>query len=673
MTASRTYGVDIPLTRGLNVLRAENTSGKSTALLAIVYVLGLERAIGTRLDVPLPYAMRERIRPDRTAAYEPVVESHVTVEIENSKGDLLTVRRDVAGGMDRKLARTWPCSIDDVDFGRGSQRDFFLHDPGAATREDGFHRYLAEFIGWNLPTVPRFDGDEVPLYIEALFPLFFVEQKRGWSTVLGPLPTQLGIQDLPRRVMEFLLDLDAGKVRRRRTELRRERLVLETRYRERRKELAEGSKFVRLTDVPNEPSAAFAQGGEVHLTVFYEDEWHPLAELMRTIRAQLSEFESTELAPVEDATAELHAALAERERAYGMLTSEVEVLRQDYQLALSERSAFEDRVRALETDLRRNQDAVKLQELGSTLGASLSHHQCPTCHQSVDTELLPTVSRSAMGLPENIAFLRSQLDLYRAMLGSANEGISAMAVRYQALREELHELQAQIRSVKKDLLRPARSPTRSELEGVVRLEARLERWAAQQERVDASIDDLRAIAAQWVAVQVELKELGSGQLTQTDKNKTAFVQSTLQRLLAQFGFSSFRPTDITLSLDDFRPQVTTEDENGDVAVRDIGFEASASDGVRLKWAYFLSLLRLSSRFATNHLGVLIFDEPGQQQMKEADLSSFFVASAESADGDRQLIVTTSQVLERVEQSLRDHTVNIVSFDGLMLQPLAAQG
>ena len=63
------------------------------------------------------------------------------------------------------------------------RRDFFLHDAGAAVREQGFHSYLAEFLGLELPVVPRFNGAECPLYLETVWPLFFVEQKRGWSTI----------------------------------------------------------------------------------------------------------------------------------------------------------------------------------------------------------------------------------------------------------------------------------------------------------------------------------------------------------------------------------------------------------------------------------------------------------------------------------------------------------
>ncbi|MCV7165749.1 hypothetical protein, partial [Mycobacterium stomatepiae] len=70
-------------------------------------------------------------------------------------------------------------------------RDFFVRRAGGAQREAGFHHFLADFIGWKLPNVTRMDGSEIPLYMETLFPYFYVEQKHGWSGVQARIPTYL--------------------------------------------------------------------------------------------------------------------------------------------------------------------------------------------------------------------------------------------------------------------------------------------------------------------------------------------------------------------------------------------------------------------------------------------------------------------------------------------------
>ena len=78
LTPSRTFGVDIPLKDGLNVIRADNTSGKSTCLMAVVYCLGLERSLGPNLNVPLPYAMRRRFRCREKAVHMSKCFSHTS-------------------------------------------------------------------------------------------------------------------------------------------------------------------------------------------------------------------------------------------------------------------------------------------------------------------------------------------------------------------------------------------------------------------------------------------------------------------------------------------------------------------------------------------------------------------------------------------------------------------
>lgn len=671
VSSSAVYGADLPLFVGLNVIQAANTSGKSTVALSILYGLGLERALGPKLDVPLPYAMRENIMRVPEGDAEPVLQSYVMLEIENSKGERLTIRRDVSGGSDRKLMQTWSSAIGKIENAEG-RRDFFLHDAGSATRADGFHYFLAKFIGWDLPPVPRFDGAEGTLYLEALFPMFFVEQKRGWVTTQGPLPSFLGIQDLPRRVMEFILDLDAGKVRRRRGELRRELALVEARFSAARKDLAEyAGSFVRLEGLPQQATAEFAISGSIRVAIFYEDEWMGYEQVAKGVAARVATFEQVGMRAVDELEEQLRKQLVEAEARYEELRTRQTLLQQDYQLSVEERRGLDRRIETLKVDLKRNLDAQKLQALGSTLGVAISSQACPTCHQNVEQELLPTVRSKAMGLEENISFIRSQIELYAAMMGAASDDIAMLGAQLKSIGDEAQDMRSNIRSLKSDLLRPGASLARSELEEIVRLQSRLERWASLQELVDGAIDGLRAIAREAIDIKEQLSNAGSGNLTVGDQDKITLLERSIQNLLQLFGFSSFKASEISLSEDDFRPQVLSKDEEGREIRRDIGFEASASDGIRLKWAYYLSILALSLKRHTHHLGLVVFDEPGQQQMKEVDLASFLGWSAEHVGDARQVIVTTSEVRERVRGAVEGFRANLLEFDSFILQPIAS--
>ena len=473
LTGSRTFGVDIPLKGGLNVIRADNTSGKSTCLMAVVYCLGLERSLGPNLSVPLPYAMTQRILAQRAGgSYEQVLQSYVMVEISNGSGDVLCVRRDVKGGADSKLVQTWlGGTIEDID-SHGEKRDFFLHDPGAAVSDQGFHSFLARFLDLQLPSVPRFNGSECPLYLETLWPLFFVEQKRGWSAIQGPFPTFLGIQDLSRRVMEFVLRLDVGEARRRHAELRKGIGRVEQRWRDKRGSLvARHRTVIRVSGLPATPTVEFSRGPEVSVSVYFGEEWMSVERLSVEVKRRREALEAGEPKDADAAQGELQLRLGQMEGVESELSARNTLLRQEYQVAVGEKDSLDRRLEALETDLRRNLDAQKLQALGSTAMGIVAEAMCPTCHQPMEGELLPEGGVAVMAVEENIAFVRSQLDMYRSIM-EVNEGtLRDLRTRYESVRLELADVRSSIRAVKNDLVRPAKALIWSEVERVIRLES----------------------------------------------------------------------------------------------------------------------------------------------------------------------------------------------------------
>ncbi|MBA7675526.1 hypothetical protein ES703_83762 [subsurface metagenome] len=73
---------------------------------------------------------------------------------------------------------------------------FFVGLEGAAQRERGFHYFLADFLKLELPNVKRFKGEDVPLYVECVAPLMFIEQIRGWSGIQATLPQGFGIRNV---------------------------------------------------------------------------------------------------------------------------------------------------------------------------------------------------------------------------------------------------------------------------------------------------------------------------------------------------------------------------------------------------------------------------------------------------------------------------------------------
>ena len=547
--------------------------------------------------------------------------------------------------------------------------DYFLHDPGSAVRADGFHAYLTDFLELELPSVPRFDGSDCPLYLEAVWPLFFVEQKRGWSSTQGPFPTFLRIQDLPRRVMEFVLDLDIGQARRRYAELSKEVRYLEQRWKDKRTDLVQKSRTItRVSGIPSTPTAEFAHDPEVIMSAYFEDEWISVDDLSSRIQARRHALEAVEPRDVEDAETEIQLQLRQREERNTELSAQNSLLQHEYQVAMTERGALDRRIATLEVDFRRNLDAQKLQRMGSDSLGVVTDKMCPTCHQPIAMELLPEEGVAVMAVEENIAFARSQLDMYRTMRKTTEDALNELRARFESVRQELSEIRRSIRALKKDLVRPANALIWSEVEELVRLEARLVRWMEIQEEIDGSVDELQNVAKDWISRKTELDSIRM-EMSLIDTNKIRMLMDRMQEYLRLFGFQSYDPKEIVLADDDFRPQVVVRDGGGEHLEQNIGFEASASDGIRLKWAYYLALLQVRRKYSTNHVGMLIFDEPGQQQMREVDLATFLGRAAEDTDEMGQIVISTSESVDRVRQSLTGKTVTIHDFDGFIIRPI----
>ncbi|MGR6008418.1 hypothetical protein ACT7CZ_06490 [Bacillus cereus] len=202
------FGTEISLENGFNILRARNTKGKSSSLNAILYALGIEELLGGKGAKTMKPVLKDKLLYLNKEI--PILESKVQLEISNNKNDIITLTRWIkSSSIDDKLIR--------VHFGPAIElkiknsletKDFYVHLQGAAIEKSGFHKFLEQFLGLELPMVPSFDGKDKLLYIQSLFPLFFVEQNEGWSRFYVPISGNYGIRDLSKRAFEFLLDMD---------------------------------------------------------------------------------------------------------------------------------------------------------------------------------------------------------------------------------------------------------------------------------------------------------------------------------------------------------------------------------------------------------------------------------------------------------------------------------
>ncbi len=336
----------------------------------------------------------------------------------------------------------------------------------------------------------------------------------------------------------------------------------------------------------------------------------------------------------------------------------------------NELGAISLRVASLRSDLKKNQDARKLRDYGSVLGTIVDTGHCPTCHQSVDGELLPPETGEAMALDDNIAFIKAQIEMLKGMEKAAQGKCDEANRDLEALKEEGVRLRTELRSIRSALVAPSSAPSELDIRRKMEIESEIERLGNSELQVSETVEELRRISSDVLSIKTAMKGLPSSDIGADDEEKILLFQARLRKQLADYAFSTFAPGEITVSREHFRPYVVLRSEDEIEAETELTFQMSASDQIRLKWAYLLSLYEVGLRARTNHPGILVFDEPRQQ---EADKVSFAAliknAQVAATSGGHQIIFATSEEPDAISELTAGIEVNVLNIDGFLLKPL----
>lgn len=98
---------------------------------------------------------------------------------------------------------------------------------------------------------------------------------------------------------------------------------------------------------------------------------------------------------------------------------------------------------------------------------------------------------------------------------------------------------------------------------------------------------------------------------------------------------------------------------------DMKFDSSASDGIRVIWAFTMALLQVSIDKDGNHPGVIIFDEPAQQSIIPEDMKSFVETVVEIKKPFQIITAITlnSQELVSIVNNLDESSCHKIQIEG----------
>lgn len=649
---------------GLVIIRADNTSGKSTCLKSMIYALGLERMFGPGGRPPLPPAMMSVIEIEKGKNEVPVLESQVFLELENQKQNVITVQRKAQTGrseQDWRLITVYDGPLLSEPAGSYAHRQFFVRDPGAAVRENGFHHYLASFFGWRMPEVSRYNGAVTPLYIEAVLPLFFIEQSNGWSAIQSNTPRYFQIRDLEKRAVEFILKLDTFA----REESMQRILQEETTIQNEWGRLFDRTRAMATThsctvhNLSSGPHATWPEKPEPALECFVEQKWTRVPDAIQALKAKLAQLTSTPIVTVGESAKDIEGKLNSLQSAVDARASLVAELNQRISTDKASIRDIKERLRSLDEDLQKNQDVLKLRQYGASGLSHVEKGVCPSCSQPVTDTLLPQDTTDVpMTIEENIDFIKSQKSLFEKMLAEAEHSINEHERMLGALRKELSTFYEQIRAAKQSLVADNRTPSALQIREQLDTERRITELEQAQSAFESLLLDFASLATRWREIQSRKQSMGNRVLSDMDRRKLNTLRANLVSQLIAYKFHSFPPDKIRIQDENYRPE-----RDG----FDLVYDVSASDNIRVIAGYSIALMELAREFATNHPNLLILDEPRQQSLSKVSFQEIFERLAQCGKHGQQAIVATSETLESLSTILTNIPAKVISFEKNILR------
>jgi F0F1-type ATP synthase membrane subunit b/b' len=496
----------------------------------------------------------------------------------------------------------------------------------------------------------------------------FIEQKHGWSDILSGMPV-FGIRESKKRVVEYVLGLDTFKNERARERLNAEKAQIEQAWKRLISEIQELATS-RLAEVANLPATPrVLSDADISRIVVVVDEGQLVGDVIVKLQEEHSGLNQLKPLVVDNFEA-LNIELSKTESLIFTLETDAASLGQQIRTVSTTITNLESNIEIINSDIRNNVDAARLQKFGSDAAeGNLSTNICPTCKQHVDDSLLPLVTDAAfMSIDDNIKHLKEQKKMLEFSLSSRRKNKNEAQLQKQQIEEKLHGLRRLAQTIRSDL-NTSLDTEASEAIMLKRIEItnRIEQLNLLSSKTAALIEGLSELSVQWNAYLDQKRKLPSKSLTGSDSEKIGLLKTRFIENLRCYNYSSLSSFDgIGISDESLLPTIDGFD---------LKFDSSASDGIRVIWAFTMALLQVSIEKDGNHPGVVIFDEPAQQSIVPEDMKSFVESARELAARSQIIMALTlnSQELNDIIGGLDTDSYHMVDISGRAFKKYGVEG
>ncbi|HEY6421354.1 MAG TPA: hypothetical protein VIX59_20335 [Candidatus Binataceae bacterium] len=642
--------------RGLQVISAPNHFGKSLAVKAIAWCLGLEPMFGSQdNDVScFPVAVRD-VLDLGDARNVPVTSSEAALTLAREDGMRIRIIRAIKGDPAEVILEELGGAGEIARTSRLNARRRTMKDEHA-----GLQHFLFDWI--HLPRAPVMmnTGSAGEVYLENIAPLFFIDQNEGWTDLQSLQVYRYGLQQIFEIAVEYLLgavDAIAARFAVQTVAAREARL----------KGAAAG--------LANQVVAVFAKQGWVYNWSAHgsvseiANRWsrRTLLDIAREEFRFNLQNEQTRLRERANSLREAlaHGPLDRQDTSASSDTSQKVIelktqrhaLREELRTARSQAHEQSQLVESLQHRIHSASDVLRLKRDGI---GRLINVECPTCHRFLDPSTFDVSTQSAGQVEAHIDALERDRLLVSANLQSAEAQTTRLAAELSRVDEQLRTAERALANVN-----AAAGSIREQLARVASDLASAEREIDRNAALADELAKIQLAIDNWLA-EMSAEEKAPSTEVDLALRRSSFVAS-LRTLLRALGHSAITTnSESALRLDDqYLPYL------GPRRLRSLG---SASDHSRLVAAYVLALAEASRASAGLHPGFVVLDEPLQQN-PDAQHREFFVGFLQSAAAQKlqyQTIVFTSLRDDEVSR-LKDSGVRVITPEGPhFLRPISPQ-
>lgn len=662
------FGYRFTFSSGLNIIRGDNSSGKSTFVNSLIYALGMEEIIGAKGPAVLPYALKDKF--EHNGIDIPIFESAIYLELENEENKTITLKRYIKSkDTDAKLIQIidGPYLSNKENQVQYPSHFTFVHDPGSAQDpERGFHAYLERFMRLTLPEISDNKGKGAKLYLQSIFSALIIEQKRGWTDYIANIP-YYGISGMREKVASFLLDLDTFRNNKRLSELltSRDKLLSQWSSNITDMKLTTEYKGIAFNGIPKNPVNDF-DSTLVNIGEWNETEIKRLDKVKAELISQWDDINNKPLEPASspsEATTEILALqdnIDELLISLSMCSSQIKI--SESQLIQYKESSIE-----IEKDLKANKLTSKIINFGAQQSnLSIAKGKCHTCMQPVDDILMPPDSLSMpMTIDENITHLENQRNMIKSISAGLEKEIMTNKEQLISITRKITAQKQILISLKRDM-----KSTNQVKEADIRKKLLIENRMSELERVEGDVEKIVGnfvqLSNNYKKIQLEISKLSTYTLSISDKNKVDFLEKTFKELAQSFGYRSANINEVRIEPSTLLPYLMGIElrENIDTPTEqkrntaDIKSDSSASDFVRLIWSYLISIYKTSELYNGNHPRFIIFDEPAQHSMGVKSMNKLLIALSSTLN--LQSIVSAS--FDESDENYKESTDGLTAFN-----------